>query len=60
MFTELCFDVAYAAFLIGCFCLVLAATEGIYLLLYRFVGPFRRMVDRFYDSLPEWEDEEGY
>lgn len=57
MTEEMIFGGFYALTLIGILCLALVVMEGIYNLLYRFVPPFRRMMDRFYDSLPEWEDE---
>ena len=34
----------------------LSILEGIYAILYRFIAPFRRAMDRFYASLPKWDE----
>ncbi len=53
-------ETAYGLFCIcyfvGGLCLGLVVTEGIFNFLYRFVPPFRRLMDRIFSSVPGWKE----
>ena len=58
MTEDMVFGLLYIAGFCGGFVLLLVLTEGLFSLAYRFIPALRRQMDRFFDSLPQWEEEE--
>lgn len=54
---DMVFGLLYIAGFCGGFVLLLVLTEGLFNLAYRFIPAFRRRMDRFFDSLPQWDEE---
>lgn len=44
---------------IGGFCLLLIFGDSIMGVLYKFVPPYKRWVDKQIDNLPDWEEDEN-
>lgn len=50
------FGIAYVAAVVGGFMLLLLLGEGLFNLMYLFIPAFRRRMDRFFESLPQWDE----
>lgn len=51
------FGLLYIAGFCGGFALLLVLTEGLFNLAYRFIPAFRRRMDRFFESLPQLDED---
>lgn len=51
------FGLLYIAGFCGGFALLLVLAEGLFNLAYRFIPAFRRRMDRFFDSISQWDEE---
>lgn len=57
MTEDMVFGIAYVAAVVGGFMLLLLMCEWLFNLMYRFIPAFRRRMDRFFESLQQWEDD---
>lgn len=57
MTDDMVFGIVYIAAVVGGFTLLLFLGEGLFNLMYRFIPVFRRRMDRFFESLPQWDEE---
>lgn len=57
MTEDMVFGIAYVAAVVGGFMLLLLLGEGLFNLMYRFIPAFRRRMDRFFESLPQWDED---
>lgn len=57
MTEDMVFGIAYVAAVVGGFTLMLLLGEGLFNLMYRFIQAFRRRMDRFFESLPQWDED---
>lgn len=56
MTEDIVFGIAYVNIVVGCFSLLFLLGEGLFNLMYRFIPVFRRRMDRFFESLSQWDD----
>lgn len=52
------FDMMYSIVFVGGFALIICLFDGFLNLLYELSPKFRRHLDDYLESFPEWEDEE--
>lgn len=57
MTEDMVFGIAYVAAVVGGFTLLLLLGDGLFNLMYRFIPAFRRRMDRFFESLPQWDED---
>ena len=57
MTEDMVFGIAYVAAVVVGLALLLLLCEGLFNLMYRFIPAFRRRMDRFFESLQQWDED---
>ena len=57
MTEDMVFGIAYVTAVVSGFMLLLLLVEGLFNLMYRFIPAFRRRMDRFFESLQQWDED---
>lgn len=56
MNSDTVFALLYISVFVGGFIMLLLVGDGLFNLAYRFIPAFRRRMDRFYKTLPQWDE----
>lgn len=57
MTEDMVFGIAYVAAVVVGLALLLLLCDGLFNLMYRFIPAFRRRMDRFFESLQQWDED---